>query len=74
MDRLLLEKDHLFLKILKIVSYIGIRIISDQKWQKCYKHRDISVFQLILLENYGFEFFYQVWIEGAIFLDDSYLE
>ena len=30
------EADYLFLNILKIILYIGIKMLIDHKWQKCY--------------------------------------
>ena len=38
------------------IFYIGNGILIGLRWQKCYWYRHISIFQLILLENYSFEF------------------
>ena len=50
----------MLLSTLKYDLYIGIGILIRQKWQKCLYFRHISKFQLVLLENYTFEFLYQV--------------
>ena len=58
-DSFILEAGSSFLNIIHFVLYIGIWILIGQVWQKCYQYRHISILQLILLENSGFEFFYQ---------------
>ena len=58
-DTFLLEADYSFLNFMKFFFYIGIGVLLNKKCQKCVYHWDISIFQLILLENYRFEFFYQ---------------
>ena len=49
-----------FLIISKLDLCLGIGILIGQKWKKCFLFRHISKFQLILLEKYGFEVFYQI--------------
>ena len=60
LDSFIPEADCSFLSIYKYDLYIGIRILIGQKWQKWFQFRHISNFQLVLLENYSFEFLYQV--------------
>ena len=60
LDSFIPGTDCSFPNILKYDVYIGIGILISQKWQKCFLFRHISNFQLILLENYSFEFLFQV--------------
>ena len=53
------EADCSFLGISKYDIYIGIGILRGQKWQKWFRFRYISKFQLVLLENYSCDFLYQ---------------
>ena len=39
--------------------YVEIGVVIDQKWQNCFSYWVISILQLVLLENYRFEFLYQ---------------
>ena len=39
--------------------YVEVGVMIDQKWQKCLSNWDISIFQLVFLENYRLDFFYQ---------------
>ena len=60
LDSFIFESDCSFPILLKYDLYIEIVILKGQKWQKCFQFRHLSKFQLILLENYSFEFLYQV--------------
>ena len=60
LDSFIPETDCLFLNISESDLYIGIGMLIGQKWQKWLKFRHISKFQLLLLQNYSFEFLYQV--------------
>ena len=58
-DSFILEADFLFLKNLKIASYIGFRVLIDQMWQNFSQLWNILIFQLKLLESNTFELIYQ---------------
>ena len=59
-DSFITEADCSFLSISKFNLYIGIGILRGQKWQKWFQFRHFLKFQVVLLENYSCEFFYQV--------------
>ena len=44
---------------MEFVQYTGFGVLFDQKWRKSYQYWDTSMFQHVVLENYGFGFFYQ---------------
>ena len=58
-DSFLLKRDYSLLFIEKNFLQFRIGILIEQKCHKCYSYWLISMFQLVLLVNYRFEFLYE---------------
>ena len=69
-----LDADQLFLNILKFVLIVEFWILIAHNLQKCSQYWHISIFQLIPLEITALDFSMNIWIDGVIFLHDSFLE